>query len=70
MVENKSPGGRKPPANSRKPGRAESSKPAPAGLQEHIGVQLKAMYEDVVAQPIPGRLLDLLSRLDEQARDK
>lgn len=39
-------------------------------LEEHISSQLKAMYEDVVAQPIPDRLLELLSRLDDKADKK
>ena len=45
------------------------SVPADA-LGEVIGAQLRAIYDEVVAQPIPDRLLELLSRLDDQAGDK
>ena len=36
-------------------------------INEHIGSQLKAIYDQVVSQPIPDRLLALLSRLDDKA---
>jgi Anti-sigma factor NepR len=38
-----------------------------AGMEKHIGSQLKALYDDMVAEPIPDRLLDLLNRLDDKA---
>ncbi|MFO1148392.1 MAG: NepR family anti-sigma factor [Alsobacter sp.] len=34
-------------------------------VQGHIGRQLRALYDDVLSQPIPDRFLDLLRRLDE-----
>jgi hypothetical protein len=34
-------------------------------VQGHIGRQLRALYDDVLAQPIPDRFLDLLRKLDE-----
>jgi Anti-sigma factor NepR len=43
---------------------------APGGVEAHIGAKLKAMYDEVVAQPIPDRLLELLNRLDDKAEDK
>ena len=33
-------------------------------VQGHIGRQLRALYDDVLAQPIPDRLLDLHQQLD------
>ena len=33
--------------------------------QAHIGRQLKAMYDDVVKQPIPDRIRELLEQLDK-----
>jgi hypothetical protein len=35
-------------------------------IQERIGQQLRAMYNDVVSQGIPDRFTDLLKRLDER----
>jgi hypothetical protein len=34
-------------------------------VQGHIGRQLRALYNDVLSQPIPDRFLDLLRKLDE-----
>jgi len=50
---------------------AASSHLAPAhGLdsevQAHLGQQLKAMYQSLVEQPIPDRLLNLLSQLEKE----
>lgn len=33
-------------------------------VQAHIGRKLKAMYEEVAAEPLPDRLKELLLRLD------
>jgi hypothetical protein len=40
---------------------------ASAGMKQYIAGQLKAMYDEVAAQPIPDRLLQLLDRLDTDA---
>ena len=32
--------------------------------QRHITTELRAMYDDLVQQPLPDRLLDLLAKLD------
>jgi hypothetical protein len=40
---------------------------APAGkseLSEQIGVRLRGIYDDVLAQPVPERFLDLLRQLE------
>jgi len=36
---------------------------AAGAIQEHIGRQLRAMFEDVVAQPVPEKLRRLLEEL-------
>jgi Anti-sigma factor NepR len=43
---------------------APSPRGASARMKQYIAGQLKAMYDEVVAQPIPDRLLQLLDRLD------
>jgi hypothetical protein len=40
----------------------------PEGVNQYIAGQLRAIYDDVVAQPIPDRLLQLLNRLDSDAK--
>ncbi|WP_137390674.1 NepR family anti-sigma factor [Rhodoligotrophos defluvii] len=35
-------------------------------IQERLGRQLKALYDDVVKQPIPDRLLSLIAQLEKQ----
>ncbi|WGD32483.1 NepR family anti-sigma factor [Ancylobacter sp. WKF20] len=38
-------------------------------IQGKIGQHLRAMYDDVVRQGVPDRFLDLLSQLDQPAKD-
>jgi hypothetical protein len=39
-------------------------------IDEHIGRHLKAIYDDVLQQPIPARFLELINQLgDEPSRD-
>ena len=40
------------------------------GDQDHIGRQLRAMYEALLQEPIPGRLLVLIARLERQDREQ
>ncbi|HEY8382861.1 MAG TPA: NepR family anti-sigma factor [Microvirga sp.] len=35
-------------------------------IQTRIGDQLRAMYDDLVQQPVPDRFRDLLSKLENQ----
>lgn len=35
-------------------------------LQEHIGRELKALFEDVVAEPVPEKLQRLLEELERK----
>ena len=39
-------------------------KPGAADVQAYIGRQLRAVYDDVVKQPIPDRFLALLEQLE------
>ncbi len=36
--------------------------------QDHIGQQLRAMYEQLLEEPVPGHLLMLMARLEQQNR--
>lgn len=40
------------------------------GDQDHIGRQLRAMYEALLQEPIPGRILVLIARLERQDREQ
>lgn len=35
-------------------------------VQEHIGRQLRAVYDDVLKQPLPDRFRELMEKLDEK----
>jgi hypothetical protein len=38
--------------------------------QDHLGRQLRAMYDDLLQEPIPGRFLALIARLERQDREQ
>ena len=40
-------------------------RPGVTDVQAYIGRQLRAVYDDVVKQPIPDRFLDLMKQLDD-----
>lgn len=46
------------------PGKKNKTPALPAEVQVKIGEKLKAIYDDVVRQPVPDRFKDLLSQLD------
>jgi hypothetical protein len=49
---------------------SRSASPLPAEdakVDQYIADQLKAMYDAVVVEPIPDRLLQLLDRLDDDS---
>lgn len=33
-------------------------------IADQIGLQLRSVYDDILAQPVPGRFLDLLRQLE------
>lgn len=38
-------------------------------VQEHIGRQLRAVYDDVLKQPLPDRFRELMDKLDQKIGD-
>jgi hypothetical protein len=52
----------RPPAA---PGGAGGTKP-PFPMHEHIGRTLRALFDEVAAQPIPEKLRDLLRQLEDK----
>ena len=38
-------------------------------VQEHIGRQLRAVYDDVLKQPLPDRFRELMDKLDRKVGD-
>jgi hypothetical protein len=46
------------------PGKKNKTPALPAEVQVKIGEKLKAIYDDVVRQPVPDRFRDLLTQLD------
>jgi Anti-sigma factor NepR len=46
-----------------------ASRGAPSGVDQYIASQLKAIYDGVVADPIPDRLLQLIDRLDSDGKN-
>ena len=65
----KSPGRpRKNPKNAAAT-RAESVRAATEKADQYIADQLKAIYDAVVVEPIPDRLLQLLDRLDNDGEE-
>lgn len=47
-------------------GAADGGKGPAFPVHEHIGRQLRGMFEDVVAQPVPERLRRLLDELERK----
>ena len=39
-------------------------------IQTRIGDQLRAMYDDLMQQPVPDRFADLLARLEQNEEEK
>jgi hypothetical protein len=48
---------------------AASLREAVEKADQYIAEQLKAMYDSVVVEPVPDRLLELLDRLDSEAKE-
>ncbi len=44
--------------------------PISLAVQDGIGAQLRAMYRDLEAEPLPDHLLDLLKQLDTSGSDE
>ena len=41
-----------------------------ANVKDHIGRQLRALYNEVASQPVPDRFMELLDRLDVKPGDE
>lgn len=61
MMKRNAPGG-KAPGKGKPMGSPRSNE-----MGEQIGRELRGLYDDVVAQPVPDRFLDLLNRLETGA---
>jgi hypothetical protein len=53
------------PTRSDKPAAPRQAPDAVFPMHEHIGRKLKAMFDEVVTQPVPDRLRKLLEDLDK-----
>jgi hypothetical protein len=38
-------------------------------VQAHIGRKLKAVYDEVAAEPLPKEIMDLLSKLESRSKE-
>ena len=64
-MKNRKPAASRPPETAPEP--AENAEPSLGGeIRGKIGRQLREMYDDVVAQGVPDRFVDLLNRLERQ----
>ncbi|MFZ3181092.1 MAG: NepR family anti-sigma factor [Methylocystis silviterrae] len=45
-------------------GAQPAQRPRPAEFQDSIGKELRNLYDDIVAQPVPDRFLKLLNQLE------
>jgi Anti-sigma factor NepR len=48
----------------------ELAKKRNVNVKDHIGRQLRALYDEVASQPVPDRFMELLNRLGEQSGDE
>ena len=56
-----------PPSSDGAPqGRDQTSSRMKPQVQEHIGRQLRAVYDDVLKQPLPDRFRELMEKLDQK----
>jgi hypothetical protein len=39
-------------------------------IADQIGLQLRSVYDDILAQPVPGRFLDLLRQLEGSSESR
>ena len=75
MIEKKMPA---PPPNTPSPSSSPSSsddsgaraKKRNPNVKDHIGRQLRALYDEVAGQPVPDRFMELLNRLDAKSGDE
>jgi len=54
-------------------GAGEVHRPSPAlvpQIQDHIGRQLRSIYDDILNQPVPDRFRELMDKLDAPPDDE
>ena len=56
-----------PTSNDKRRRQAKSSLDEARLRQQAIGVKLRQMFDDVVAEPVPDEFLDILRRADERS---
>ena len=49
---------------------ASTGRKRPPNVKDHIGRQLRALYDEVASQPVPDRFMELLDRLDVKRGDE
>jgi len=62
--------GEKKPAQADSPDRKAAKGRVDPKFQAEIGKQLRALYDEVVKEPIPDRFVELLDRLDSSSEEK
>jgi hypothetical protein len=55
-----------PAADGASKGRDQNTSRMKPQVQEHIGRQLRAVYDDVLKQPLPDRFRELMEKLDQK----
>jgi len=68
MIDKKTPGS-SPTTPETGPASEQAKKRTP-NVKDHIGRQLRALYDEVAAQPVPDRFMELLNRLDVKNGDE
>jgi hypothetical protein len=70
MVEKKTP--EPPPSTSDQVAIHSTTTPKKRNpnVKDHIGRQLRALYDEVADQPVPDRFMELLNRLDEKSGEE
>ncbi|MCP8937278.1 hypothetical protein NK718_02015 [Alsobacter sp. SYSU M60028] len=56
------------PTQPAAPNETETERAPPAlqpNVQDHIGRQLRAIYDDLLSQPVPDRFRELMEKLDK-----
>ena len=69
MVDKKMPGQRPEVSSPEADGAAAPAGKRVANVKDHIGRQLRALYNEVASQPVPDRFMELLDRLDVKRGD-
>ncbi len=63
----------RPPTNSERGATRHVSSGAPSLAQQdqdHLGQQLRAMYQELLDEPVPAHFLMLIARLERQNREQ